>query len=55
MRFRRKFRAQDLLDYVLIAGFISVVSAVTIPGVSLKVSTIVRHIGSLISISTSPS
>jgi pilus assembly protein Flp/PilA len=54
-QFRNNANGQDLLEYALMAGFIAVAAAVTIPGVSTQISTVLSKVGSVLTASASQS
>ena len=43
-------RAQDLIEYALMAGFVAVAAGAIMPNVATKISTIFSKIGSVITI-----
>lgn len=50
MRAWRDRRGQDLLEYALMGGFIAVTAGAIMPGVSSSVSTILSHVGSVMTV-----
>ena len=46
---RRDERAQDMVEYALLAGFIAVAAGAFLPGIADGISTIFSKMGSLIS------
>jgi len=42
MRLRRDVRAQDLIEYALMAGFIAVASAAVMPQIASSINTVFR-------------
>jgi len=55
----RKFlgdeRAQDLIEYALMAGFVAVAAGAIVPGVSTKISTIFSKVASTMTSASSQS
>lgn len=47
--FRADLRAQDLIEYALMAGFVSVSAGALMPGVAANISRIFSQIGSVMS------
>lgn len=47
MRLRRDVRAQDLIEYALMAGFIAVASAAVMPQIASSISTVFSKISSV--------
>jgi pilus assembly protein Flp/PilA len=47
MTLLRDERAQDMVEYALLAGFVAVAAGATIPDISSQVSTIFSRMGSL--------
>ena len=46
-RLRRDVRAQDLIEYALMAGFIAVASAAVMPQIASSISTVFSKISSV--------
>ena len=47
MRLRRDVRAQDLIEYALMAGFIAVAAAALMPNIGSSISTVFSKVSSL--------
>lgn len=47
VKFRRDVRAQDLIEYALMAGFIAVASAAVMPQIASSISTVFSKISSV--------
>jgi Flp pilus assembly pilin Flp len=45
---------QDLIEYVLIAGFLAVTVAATLPGAASGISTIFSEVGSVMPVDSTP-
>ena len=48
LRIARDEKAQDMVEYALLAGFIAVAAGATLPGISEQISTIFSKMGSLV-------
>jgi Flp pilus assembly pilin Flp len=48
----RETRAQDLVEYALMAGFVAVASGALMPGVASSISTIFSQVGSVMAIAS---
>ena len=48
MKLRRDARAQDLIEYALMAGFIAVASAAVMPQIAGSISTVFSKISSVV-------
>ena len=48
-KLRRDVRAQDLIEYALMAGFIAVASAAVMPQIASSISTVFSKISSVMS------
>lgn len=47
LKLRRDVRAQDLIEYALMAGFIAVAAAAVMPTIATSISTVFSKISSL--------
>ena len=47
MKLTRDLRAQDLIEYALIAGFIAIASAAVMPRIATSISTVFSKISSV--------
>jgi Flp pilus assembly pilin Flp len=53
LRFWRNTRGQDMIEYALIASFITVAAAAVTPSVAASISTIFSQVGSVITLAAS--
>ncbi|MGA2183851.1 MAG: Flp family type IVb pilin [Bryobacteraceae bacterium] len=51
-RLWRDRRAQDLIEYALMAGFVAVSAGAIMPNVAIKISTIFSKIGSVMTVAS---
>jgi pilus assembly protein Flp/PilA len=52
LRSLRETHGQDLIEYALMAGFVSVTAGATMPGVASSISTIFSQVGSVMAIAS---
>jgi len=48
-------RAQDLIEYALMAGFVAVAAGAVMPGVASSISTIFSKVGSVLAVASTQS
>ena len=48
----RDTRAQDLIEYALMAGFVAVAAGAVMPGVADSISTIFSQVGSVMAVAS---
>ena len=48
-------RAQDLIEYTLMAGFVAVAAGAVMPGVASSISTIFSKVGSVLAVASTQS
>jgi pilus assembly protein Flp/PilA len=48
----RDTRAQDLIEYALMAGFVAIAAGAIMPGVASSVSTIFSKVGSVLKVAS---
>ena len=48
----RDTRAQDLIEYALMAGFVAVAAGAVMPGVASSISTIFSKVGSVLKVAS---
>ena len=52
LRSLRETRAQDLIEYALMAGFVAVTAGAIMPGIASSISTIFSQVGSVMAVAS---
>jgi len=55
LRALKDTRAQDLIEYALMAGFVAVAAGAVMPGVASSISTIFSKVGSVLAVASTQS